>query len=193
MRAARKDYLGLVLLFPVAEVFVLLYATCKHHVDVRAQTNVLRTYKFNLPIRRLWRCSTGHILTSEIRGYSFCSFLLRKRIARGPININWTGLGCRNNLCKFINWGLFTSKQFVDEVSGDSGAGALRAVKRGRLLVVLWWVWYTRAHRHTQLELGDTGRCECRTVESLSGLIMWHELESTIRNQVSGDVFRLWL
>lgn len=70
------------------------------------------------------------------------------------ININWTGLGCRNNLCKFINWGLFTSKQFVDEVSGDSGPGALRAVKRGRLSVVLRCVWYTRARCHTHFPRG---------------------------------------
>lgn len=65
-----------------------------------------------------WRCFTWQLLTSEIRGWLFRVLSQAEKHSR-PININWTVRGCRNNLCKFINWGLFTWKQFVDEVSVD--------------------------------------------------------------------------
>lgn len=65
----------------------------------------------------------------------FFQLLAQEDICSRPININWIDLGCRNNLCKFINWGLFTSKQFVDKVTGDFRPGALRA----EVVHSSWW------------------------------------------------------
>lgn len=162
--------------------FALRVARGLLDVYIRAQTNVLPTHKFSLlfivhvdvPQAKFWH--------QRLKA-SFSSFFLRKRISHGSININWMDLGCRNNLCKFINWGLFTSKQFVDEVSRDSGPSALRAEKREGLSVILWCLGHTSAHRHTQFPFwwmaGDSGHRIAEQIDSAS----------TIRSQLSHTVF----
>lgn len=162
--------------------FALRVARGVLDVYIRAQTNVLPTHKFSLlfivhvdvPQAKFWH--------QRLKA-SFSSFFLRKRISHGSININWMDLGCRNNLCKFINWGLFTSKQFVDEVSRDSGPSALRAETREGLSVILWCLGHTSAYRHTQFPFwwmaGDSGHRIAEQIDSAS----------TIRSQLSHTVF----
>lgn len=104
------------------------------------------------PTHGQWRCSTEHF---KITGQLFLPLAWAKSCS-WPININWTGLGCRDNLCKFTNCGLFTSKQFVDEVSGDSGPRCTMSSEEGNAFGgFVFDVWETTA-KHSFLFTGDT-------------------------------------